>query len=227
MLSRYLYASLIVLGISSGLFGDYAASTPSESKLLPPGYAFSIWSVIYIAGLVLAYKILKNQISFENPGVALISTGYFLSGLWIRLDSQPYAVAFIAVSTVVANVSAVNFLRKIQISRVLLNSLAAFAAWVTVATSLVVADALHISTASDLSAGIYLAAALTIAFALYLFFAPEFGYVGTIAWATFSLLFTRKISGMPIFVVSAAGLVISIGLIVFKTRKPKFAKSSS
>jgi hypothetical protein len=227
MLSRFLYASLIVLGISSGLFGDYAASTPSDSKLLPPGYAFSIWSVIYIAGLVLAYKIIRNQISFENPGVALISTGYFLSGLWIRLDSQPYAVAFIAVSTVVANVSAVNFLRKIQISRVLLNSLAAFAAWVTVATSLVAADALHISTASDLSTGIYLAVALTIAFALYLFFAPEYGYVGTIAWATFSLLFTRSVSGTPIFVVSAIGFLISVGLILSKAKVADVLKSGS
>jgi len=225
MRNRYLNAALILIGISSGLIGNYSSSTPNTSKLLPPGFAFAIWGLIYCTGIYLAYKLIRNGAPESKYGISLISFGYLLSGLWIRFDGHPVAVAIVAVLTLIDLVAAIYFLTKATISRTLLNLLATFAGWITVATSLVIADASHISTASDLTAGIYLAAALTIAFALYLFLAPEYGYVGTIAWATFSLLFTRSVSGTPIFVVSAIGFLISVGLILSKAKGVEVLKS--
>jgi len=211
-MKKYLSALAIVAGIISGLVGNYSASTPSTSKLLPPGYAFAIWAVIYFTGIYLAFQLLRGRISADELGLNLISLGYLLSGLWIRFDGHQVVVAVIAVGTLASNVSAIYFLHKSALSPRLVNLLATFAGWITIATSLVIADATHISSSSDLKVAVYLGISLLVALSIYFIFAPVIGYIGTVAWASSSLLFTKSTLGTPGFTVAATGFLVSAAL---------------
>jgi hypothetical protein len=91
--ARGLNSILILLGIISGLIGNYNASTPSQSKLLPPSFAFLIWGVIYLTGIYLVYKYFRNKSPNSKLGNFLISLGYLFSGLWVRFDGRPSVVA--------------------------------------------------------------------------------------------------------------------------------------
>jgi len=213
-MNRFLNPALIIVGTGSGLIGNYSSSTPDTSKLLPPGFAFAIWGIIYLTGLYLAYKLLRQEIGLPGNGIFLISLGYFLSGLWIRFDGHAGIVAILAVLTLVANISAIKTLKNTEISRLLLNLLATFAGWITVATSLVIADAFKISTASDQKVAIYLAVSLSIACILYLSLVPVIGYIATIAWATLSLLFSKSTLGAPGFWVSAVAFALTMALLI-------------
>ncbi len=225
MFKRLLNVAFIFAGIGSGLIGDYPSITPSNSKLLPPAFAFSIWSIIYLTGIFLAYKLIRNQISVTGPGITLISIGYFLSGFWIRFDGHPNIVSVLAISNLVLTIVAIYILRKTQISKTLLNFLSAFSSWLAIAASLVIADALKISTASNISTAIYLALALSITFTIYLFLIPLYGYLGTISWASFSILFAKDSSGLPIFIVAGVAFLISLLLFLQKIRDQKLTKS--
>jgi tryptophan-rich sensory protein len=219
MYNRYLSSILIVLGIGSGLVGNYSNSTPNSSKLLPPDFAFGIWAVIYTTGIYVVYKLLKNQLEVDPVGIFLIALGYFLSGLWIRVDGHPLTVAILAICTLLANVSSIYVLKRSSIQRTVLNLLATFAGWITIATSLVLADALRISTSSDRKVAVYLAASLAVAFAIFLALNTVYGYIGTVAWATFSLLFSKSSLGAPGYIVNLVGFSLSLFLVFLLWRK--------
>jgi len=224
--SRLLSPVLIILGIASGLVGNYSNSTPSTSKLLPPSFAFAIWGVIYFTGLFLAVQLLRGKVQPEGVGVILISIGYFLSGLWIRVDGHPVAVAVIAVATLASNISAIYFLNKTQFESTFLNLISTFPGWITIATALVIADAFKVSTSSDAIVAIYLGASLAVAFVLYKRFAPIYGYLGTITWATFSLTFSKSSLGTPGFLVSLTAFALSIVLLIAKWQRRNSLKSN-
>jgi len=218
MFKKNLCAGAIIAGIASGLIGNYSASTPSTSKLLPPGFAFAIWAIIYFTGLYLAFRVVREKGSAPSRGIPQIAIGYFLSGLWIRFDGHQTVVAFIAVFTLIANVWAIRELAKSSMDKRSVNLLATFSGWITIATALVIADATHISTASNTTVAIYLALALVVVFAIYLTLNPLLGYIATIAWACFSLLFTHTTLGTPGVFVAGVGCATALAMVGMRLR---------
>lgn len=128
-------SSLIILGIALGISGDYGDGT-REFLLMPAGFAFAIWLLIYAGMLRLALHYWRGE-SFSMglwPGLA-----FFTSGLWSRVGLLGSTVLSLSVAflTLILSIGLLKIWYRRSPSpaekSIALRPLSLYAGWISVA----------------------------------------------------------------------------------------------
>jgi len=209
-------AVLVLIGISSGLIGNYDSPAGPVSKIIPATYAFAIWVPIYSSGIYLAWRLLRRPVVENSRGLHFLALSFFLSGLWVRVQSNnavELLVVDINLIVVLAQghlLSKINFTKRSDFFALGFPS-SALAGWLTLATAVTFSDVLKISFKATETVAIFTAFAVGFAVCAAKWIVPTLTYRLTIIWGLVGIIVAQHGQASQVAVVAAVGIgVISL-----------------
>ena len=211
-------ALLVLAGITSGLIGNYDSPAGEISKIVPATYAFAIWAPIYVSGIYFAWYIWRQPLLDRLAGIHLLAVAYFLSGLWVRVQSNNSFELVIVASTLIVVLTQGHLLSKNEFTERIKYLAVAFpsgalAGWLTLATAVTFSDGLDISFKADRTVALFTACAIGFAVAAALWIVPTLTYRLTIIWGLVGISVAQHGQAPQVAVVSSVGVVIFAGLV--------------
>lgn len=212
-------AVLVLIGISSGLVGNYDSNPGLVSKIIPATYAFAIWVPIYFSGLYFAWWLVRRATLDLGAGAHLLALSFFFSGLWVRVQTNNTLLL-----VVVASNLAIVLVQGHLMSKVAPRSRSEFfamtfpsgalAGWLTLATAVTFSDGLNISYRTDKVVAIFAAFAVGFAIAAAKWIVPTDTYRWTLIWGLVGIVVQQHAQASQVAVVGGVGLVLVFFLIV-------------
>jgi len=211
-------ALLVLLGITSGLIGNYDSAPGPISKIMPATYAFAIWAPIYVSGIYFAWYIWRQPLLDRLAGIHLLAVAYFLSGLWVRVQSNNSFELVIVASALIVVLAQGHLLSKNEFTERIKYLAVAFpsgalAGWLTLATAVTFSDGLDISFKADRTVAIFTACAIGFAVAAALWIVPTLTYRLTLIWGLLGIVIQQHSQASQVALVAAVGIVLLSGLI--------------
>lgn len=222
-------AMLIINGVagSKGLFGNTVGeiSDSIPNQFTPAGYAFSIWSVIFLSQIILSVslviKAFKNEASSFAKQINLYSLLHILNIGWIFCwHSLQFGLSVLVMLALLFVLSKIYLLNKKQLkpNTNLLNwSTHLYYGWITVATvANITAFLVHQNVNLSLTKGTWAAIMVAIATLIYLTMTlKEKAYVFTLVgvWSLIAIAVKQNDGNITVFytaVISASILLIAI-----------------
>lgn len=224
----------VVGGITLGVTGDYGADGPllvdssgdgSDSPILPAGYAFFIWGLIYLGALAFAVHHARPSRA-GDPMMRRVgwfaAAAYLGQGLWSRTAElgQLALTETVVAATLVAAVLAYRptVTRPADLDRAAVRlvraPLALHLGWLTLAAILTTTEALRAAGAGDLLLGptvwsvVLLVVAGVIAGAVTLLRPGSLAFPGAIVWGLVAVVVEQAPTSTPIAVTAAAAAAV-------------------
>lgn len=212
-------ALLVVVGIASGLVGNYESPDGPVSKIIPATYAFAIWAPIYASGLYFALWLLRKPVAEYGLGIHLLAVSYFVSGLWVRVQSNnALLLAVVSINLIIVLlqghlVSKLQFFGRSTFFAVGFSS-GTLAGWLTLATAVTFSDGLDISYKATETVAIFTAFAVGFAISSATWIVPTLTYRLTLIWGLLGIIVAQYSQANQVALVAAVGIALLLGLIV-------------
>ena len=216
---RIFDALLVLTGILSGLIGNYDEPAGQISKIVPATYAFAIWAPIYLAGLYLVWWLIRKPEVEIGLGVHLLALSFFISGLWVRVQSNNTLELVIVASNLIVVLTQGHLISKVKVSSrkeffaVKIPS-GMLAAWLTLATAVTFSDGLDISFKETSSVAIFAAFAAGFALSAAKWIVPTLTYRLTLVWGFIGIIVGQHSQAAQVALVAAIGSAFLLGLIL-------------
>lgn len=212
-------SALVLIGIVSGLIGNYDSPDGQISKIIPATYAFAIWAPIYLSGLYFAWWLLRQPDVENGLGLHLLALSFFISGLWVRVQGNN-VLLLIVVSTNLCVVLTQGFL----LSNIRFNERRTFfsvafpsgllAGWLTLATAVTFSDGLDISYKETQAVAVFTAFAVGFAVSAAVWIVPTLTYRLTLVWGLLGIVVAQFSQARQVAFVAAVGGFVLLGLII-------------
>ena len=212
-------AFLVLVGIISGLIGNYDSPAGQVSKVIPATYAFAIWAPIYLAGFYFVWWLFRAQSADFGAGIHLLAASFFMSGLWVRVQNNTALELVIVASNLIVVLTQAHLLSKIHFNdkrnffAVALPS-GLLAGWLTLATVVTFSDGLSISFGDDKSVAIFAAFALGFAVCAAKWIVPTMTYRGTLIWGLVGIIIAQHSQAPQVSIVAGVGIALLLALIL-------------
>lgn len=224
----------VVGGITLGVTGDYGAEGPllvdssgdgSDSPILPAGYAFSIWGLIYLGALAFAVHHARPSRA-GDPMMRRIgwfaAAAYLGQGLWSRTAElgQLALTGLVVAATLAAAVLAYRptVTPPAHLDRATTWSvrapLALHLGWLTLAAILTTTEALRAAGVGDLLLGpavwsvVVLLAAGVIAAAVTVLRPGSLAFPGAVVWGLVAVVVEQAPTSTPVAVTAAVAAAV-------------------
>lgn|GEM_PF-3461552 len=217
-------AFLVLVGITSGLIGNYDSPAGPVSKIIPATYAFAIWVPIYVSGIYFAWRLLRRPNLESLAGVNLLAVSFFMSGLWVRVQSNSSLELLVVGINLIVVLTQGHLLSKSPVTNrkdflALSFPSGALAGWLTLATAVTFSDVLKISFKAEESVAIFTAFAVGFAVCASQWIVPSLTFRVTLIWGLVGIVVAQKSQASQVAVVAAVGAVILVGLaVLMRTR---------
>lgn len=211
-------ALLVLVGITSGLIGNYESPAGEVSKIIPATYAFAIWAPIYISGLYFAWRLLKNPDTEYGLGAHLLAASFFMSGLWVRVQSTvSLELAIVSVNLILVLwqghlLSKINVTNRSEFFAIAFPS-GTLAGWLTLATAVTFSDGLKISFKTASTVAVFTAFAIGFAISAAKWIVPTLTYRVTLIWGLVGIIAAQYSPARQVAIVAAVGAAILFGLV--------------
>jgi len=212
-------ALLVLVGITSGLIGNYDSPAGPVSKIIPATYAFAIWVPIYLSGIYFAWALLRKPTVESARGVHLLALSFLLSGLWVRVQSNNalelvvVSINLIVVLTQGHLISKIRFLTRSDFFAFAFPS-SALAGWLTLASTVTFSDVLEISFKASGTVAIYTAFVVGFAVSAAKWIVPTFTYRLTLVWGLVGIIVAQHNMAGQVAAVAAVGIGILLLLVL-------------
>ena len=215
---RYLDALLVVTGIVSGLIGNYDSPAGEVSKIVPATYAFAIWAPIYLAGFYFAWWLVRAKADDFGIGVHLLALSFFMSGLWVRVQSNNSLELVIVASNLIVVLTQGHLLSKIETKNrrdflALKFPSGMLAAWLTLATAVTFSDGLDGSFKETRTVAIFTAFAVGFAVCAAKWIVPTLIYRLTLIWGLLGIVVAQYSQATSVAIVAGVGILFLLVLI--------------
>jgi hypothetical protein len=217
---RYFDSLLVILGIASGLVGNYDSPAGQVSKIIPATYAFAIWAPIYLSGIYFAWWLVrKSQVDF-GLGIHLLALSFFMSGLWVRVQSNNALELVVVASNLIVVLTQAHLLSKLEFAKrseflaVGLPS-GTLAGWLTLATAVTYSDGLKISFGDTRTVAIFAAFAVGFAVCASKWIVPTATYRWTLIWGLVGIVVSQHTLATQVAIVAGVGAVLLSALICY------------
>jgi len=222
---RYVDACLVVAGIASGLIGNYDSPVGQVSKIVPATYAFTIWALIYGTGLYFAWWLIRRSNVELGSGGHLLALSFFMSGLWVRVQSDIALQLVVVASNLVVVLAQAHVISKVSIpSRKDFIAVAlpsgTLAGWLTLATAVTFSDGLNISFKSTATVATFTAVAVLCALSFATWVVPTQTYRLTLVWGLVGIVIEQYSQSAQVAAVAAVGALVAIWMISRMKIKP-------
>jgi hypothetical protein len=212
-------ALLVLVGITSGLIGNYDSPVGQVSKIVPATYAFAIWIPIYVSGIYFAWRLLRRPNLDSLLGVNLLAVSFFMSGLWVRVQSNNSLELFVVGINLVVVLMQGHVLSKTPATNrkdflALSFPSGALAGWLTLATAVTFSDGLKISFKADDSVSVFTAFAVGFAVCASQWIVPSLTFRVTLIWGLVGIVISQYRQASHVAIVAAVGVFVLLGLIV-------------
>jgi len=216
---RYLDASLVFVGILSGLIGNYDSPAGQISKIIPATYAFAIWAPIYLSGFYFIWWLIRTKSLDFGPGMHLLAASFFMSGLWVRVQDNNSLELVIVASNLIVVLAQGHLLSKLQFAKrsdflaVALPS-GMLAGWLTLATAVTYSDGLKISFKADQTVAIFTAFAVGFAVCAAKWIVPTLTYRVTLIWGLVGIIVAQHKQAEAVAIVAGVGVVLLLIFVI-------------
>jgi len=220
-------ALLVLVGITSGLIGNYDSPAGPVSKIIPATYAFAIWVPIYASGFYFAWRLLRRPNLESLAGVNLLAVSFFMSGLWVRVQTNSSLELLVVGINLVVVLTQGHLLSKTPVTNrkdflALSFPSGALAGWLTLATAVTFSDVLKISFKADESVAIFTAFAVGFAVCASQWIVPSLTFRVTLIWGLVGIVVAQHSQASQVAVVAAVGAALLLGLVVLmRIRDPQ------
>lgn len=238
---------MIILYVLStfGLLGDSPVgrtSVDTEPLVVPAGYAFSIWGIIYLGLLVFPiYQLVQKRTGSENWHQVriLFSLNVVANGLWLAFASYNWlwmtvaVIIFMLITLYQIN----NLLIKIKAAGETINFwterfvFSLYFAWVTVATALNISAALNYYDwsgfgLSDVTWSLIILPIVALIAGAVVWKYRDRGYAGVVVWA-FIAIVVKRWDQYPMIAYLALGVALVFLAAMFLKKRQKIEAFSS
>jgi len=210
---------LVVTGIVSGLIGNYDSPAGEVSKIMPATYSFAIWAPIYLTGFYFAWWLVRAKAVDFGTGVHLLALSFFMSGLWVRVQSNNALELVIVASNLVVVVTQGHLLSKIETKNrqdffAIKFPSGMLAAWITLATAVTFSDGLDISFKETKTVAIFAAFAVGFAVCAAGLIVPTLTYRLTLIWGLVGIVIAQHKQEQQVAIVAGVGIGFLLAIIL-------------
>jgi len=212
-------ALLVLVGITSGLIGNYDSPAGPVSKIIPATYAFAIWTPIYLSGLYFAWSLLRESSVESARGIHLLALSFLFSGLWVRVQNNSALELIVVAVNLVVVLTQGHLLSKIKFSKrtdflAFAFPSATLAGWLTLASAVTFSDVLKISFKASGTVAIYTAFVLGFAVSAAKWIVPTLTYRLTLIWGLIGIIAAQHSNASQVAQVATLGVVALLILIL-------------
>ena len=210
---------LVVTGIVSGLIGNYDSPAGEVSKIMPATYSFAIWVPIYLTGFYFALCLERAKAVDFGVGVHLLALSFFMSGLWVRVQSNNSLELLVVFATLILVITQAHLLSKIETKNwkdflAIKFPSGMLAAWLTLATAVTFSDGLDISFKETKTVAIFAAFAVGFAVCAAGWIVPTLTYRLTLIWGLVGIVIAQHRQAQQVAIVAGVGIGFLLALIL-------------